>query len=491
MRFTLIGHSALYIETSGPTILVDPWLAGSCYWRSWWHFPPSVEARPEWLAPDYVYLTHHHFDHFHYPSLRRIDRRAQILIPRFGVDVMEDEVRGLGFPRVTELPHGRVTTLAPGVQVASYQYGFDDTTFVVSDHGHTLVNFNDCKLRGRPLDQLKDQFPNPTFMFKSHSWAQAYPNCYRAEDEADLRLLDRDLYLEEFLGTARDLRPRFAVPFGSMVAFLHPDTRYLNEYIITPPEVAAVSGEADTNGFEVVPMIPGDAWDSETGFGIADGDWYAHREEHLDRLAASVEPLMAELEKEERDQYVDWDAFASYFGRFARELPWPVARVLVRRPVVFEVPSSPEPFWVLDLAGRKVWRSRTAPANRASIIHVPEAVLADAIDKRVTHFLHGSMRIRIDVRPGGASEDLAFWGLLMIWEIGYLPVGRLFDLRFATVVWRRRREFVDYVGVMTRGQGNALTRMSSRFGTRTENGATPPSNGGAAEDARLGAVQPG
>ena len=83
MRFTVIGHACLYIETSGPTLLVDPWLTGSTYWRSWWHFPDSGEPETAWLEPDHVYLTHHHWDHFHYPSMRRIDRRAEVLVPKF------------------------------------------------------------------------------------------------------------------------------------------------------------------------------------------------------------------------------------------------------------------------------------------------------------------------------------------------------------------------------------------------------------------------
>ena len=81
MRLKVIGHSCLLIETRAGTILVDPWLFGSCYWRSWWHFPPSPPPDEEMLNPDFVYLTHHHFDHFHYPSLRRINRSARMLIP--------------------------------------------------------------------------------------------------------------------------------------------------------------------------------------------------------------------------------------------------------------------------------------------------------------------------------------------------------------------------------------------------------------------------
>jgi UDP-MurNAc hydroxylase len=34
MRFTVVGHATLFVE-GDRTLLVDPWLFGSCYWRSW------------------------------------------------------------------------------------------------------------------------------------------------------------------------------------------------------------------------------------------------------------------------------------------------------------------------------------------------------------------------------------------------------------------------------------------------------------------------
>src|ERR1700704_3855588 len=114
MRFTVIGHACLYIETGAERLLVDPWLSGSCYWRSWWHFPPTGDPPEGALAPDVVYLSHHHFDHFPYPSIRRIGRRARVLMPQFGVDVMADEVRRLGFTDVRELRHGEVVDLGGG-----------------------------------------------------------------------------------------------------------------------------------------------------------------------------------------------------------------------------------------------------------------------------------------------------------------------------------------------------------------------------------------
>jgi UDP-MurNAc hydroxylase len=75
MRFTVIGHACLYINTGFERILVDPWLSGSCYWRSWWHFPPNTPILQEFLEPDYVFISHAHFDHFHYvPPLLEMER---------------------------------------------------------------------------------------------------------------------------------------------------------------------------------------------------------------------------------------------------------------------------------------------------------------------------------------------------------------------------------------------------------------------------------
>lgn len=267
MKFTIIGHACLFIETGSETILVDPWLSGSCYWRSWWHFPPNTAIRPAVLEPDYIYLSHHHFDHFHYPSLRRLSRKARVLIPRFGLDIMRFELANLGFEDVTELPHGDVMKLTGGTRLASYQYGPDDSAFVVERDGVVLADLNDCKINGASARPLLREFRSPTFFFKSHSFAQAYPNCYTFADPADAQYMTRDDFVATFIGEAREMQPKYAIPFASMVAFLHPESRACNQYAVGPPEVvAAVNAPGAVPGSEAVLMIPGDTWDSHGGF---------------------------------------------------------------------------------------------------------------------------------------------------------------------------------------------------------------------------------
>lgn len=55
MKLVYFGHSAFQLETSGATLLVDPWITGN----------PRAEGvvSPDELNPDVIFLTHAHGDH--------------------------------------------------------------------------------------------------------------------------------------------------------------------------------------------------------------------------------------------------------------------------------------------------------------------------------------------------------------------------------------------------------------------------------------------
>jgi len=476
MRFTLIGHSCIHVETAAGTILVDPWLSGSCYWRSWWHYPPT-EVAPEVRSPDVVYLTHHHFDHFHYPSMRTLDRKARILIPRFGVDVMEGEVRSLGFGRVAELPHGEVTDLGHGVRVASYQYGIDDSAFVIADGDTVLVDLNDCKIRGHALADIIETFGHPTFAMKAHSFAQSYPLGYTADDPGELNLVRRDTLLDDFLSAMRVVQPRYAIPFGSMVGFLHPESFHVNAHLVTPFDVRDhVEASGGFPRGEVVPMIPGEAWSTDGGFEHLDRDWYSDRDTNLRRLAAEVRPKIDAALAEEAGRHLLWGDFEAYMRRFVASFPPLVGSRLIPRPVCFEIPSdTATPYWSVSVPDKVIRRSATPPANAADLITVPEAILADAIRDDILGVVHGGMRIHTHLASGGAPSDLAFWGMVAVCELGYLPSpwtralvpgGPVLNRRMVSVGWRRRHEILDIVKALL-GRGSALERISKGFGADT------------------------
>lgn len=139
--------------------------------------------------------------------------------------------------------------------------------------------------------------------------------------------------------------------------------------------------------------------------------------------------------------------------------PGVIGRLVLKRPIVFEVPSSDRPYWVLDFRKRVVRRTSAPPADTASIVTVNEAVLADAIAKRLVHVVHGSMRIRVHLRPGGVGDDLLFWGLVVPWELGYLPLRHSLRPRLAEVAWRRRAEGFEWRSTFGDGGQNVSDRV--------------------------------
>jgi UDP-MurNAc hydroxylase len=410
-----------------------------------------------------VYLSHHHFDHFHYPSMRRLDRRATVLVPKFAVDVMPDEVRGLGFEHVVELPHGEVLELSPDLRVCSFQYGFDDSALLVESQGVVLADFNDCKVRGRALDEVLQTFGRPTFLFKSHSWAQGYPVRYTSEDPAQLSLVSRESYIADFVETVEQVQPGYAVPFASMVCFLHPETVDVNEHVVTPKEVADGFAAHPVPGSEVVVMTPGDSWDISSGFSLSDVDWFdaERRAATLAYLREQARPAVEQAAAAEHGRTVAWDDFHAFFEGFVRSLPPGAARLLMPRPVTFRVASDDvSPAWTIDARRRTVTRTSVPPPDVASVITVPEGVLAQAIADKVVNLVHISLRLRVELRPGGVDADLGFWGLLAIWELGYLPLHRVPRLRLASAAWRRRRELWELATTRLLGRGSMAARLT-------------------------------
>lgn len=105
----------LQVQAGGVELLCDPWVLGSCYWRSWWNYPPPPDDVRTSLAPNFIYLTHLHWDHFQGPSLRLFPKDTRFIVPYCRYDRIKRDLNAMGFASVTELRHGERLELAPGM----------------------------------------------------------------------------------------------------------------------------------------------------------------------------------------------------------------------------------------------------------------------------------------------------------------------------------------------------------------------------------------
>jgi UDP-MurNAc hydroxylase len=66
MDIETVGHAGLLVrdDQGTPVLFTDPWISGSCYWRSWWlQNYPAPELVAELQRSRYCVITHEHPDH--------------------------------------------------------------------------------------------------------------------------------------------------------------------------------------------------------------------------------------------------------------------------------------------------------------------------------------------------------------------------------------------------------------------------------------------
>ena len=440
----------MLVKSGNTSLVVDPWLVGSTYWRSWWNYPKAAESWRQVTDLDYIYLTHMHWDHFHGPSLRHLPSTATVLIPDAHFTRMKDDILDFGFKAVVELRHGKTTRLAPGLHVTSWQFGLTlDTMLIVSDGTTTLMDMNDCKVSGWPLRQILRRHPGIDFVFRSHSSAQPYPFCVRAEDPDELKYRVNEDYMREFADTARVTGARYAVPFASNHCFLHKETRRFNATAVSPPDVKRYFDAHGPKGSECVVMVPGDTWSDRSGFTLQEHDYFTNREKHLADYAAEVAPVLEAAYRREERAEVTFSAFEAYFRDFLTSLPT-LSRIIFKPVIAFSLSSHRGRYWILDVAQRRIYERPDLPADLAFRIDVHAAVLKDCIEKRMFATWTPSKRLTVDLARGHVRDLLMFLQFLDLHEYGYFPLRNVVRWRFVTRWAVRWREIGQYVALLAK-----------------------------------------
>ena len=150
------GHSCCEIESKNSSLICDPWLVGSCYWRSWWNFPEPEkleELIEKWRQKELVivYITHLHWDHFHAPTLKRISQgltNAIYLIPRTPETRLSEDMHSvLPGEKIKELYHAKKYFIGD-FELLSFQSGiaFADSALAVKSGNDWIWNVNDSKM---------------------------------------------------------------------------------------------------------------------------------------------------------------------------------------------------------------------------------------------------------------------------------------------------------------------------------------------------------
>jgi len=469
MKLQILSHAGLAVEACGAQLVCDPWLVGSCYWRSWWNYPEVDSSLIDSLKPSFIYITHIHWDHFQGASLKRLGTHIPVIIPRDRTRRMYDDLKKIGCETVIELKHGGSMDLADGFRIWSYQFmPTMDSALVVEADGVTVLNVNDAKFMGLPLKQIVDRHGPFDFALRSHSSANARV-CYRYLDAETPSPDEDDYYVQSFSQFMEAVRPRYAIPFASNCCHLHRDTFQYNSILTTPVRVAEYfEAYRSKNNLqtEIKVMVSGDYWEQETGFHISERDLFR---DHVRQLAEYQERKSSVLnetyEKEDR-LTVSANSLLRFFRKFWADVPYFLRRRLKDKPMLFVATAgNRKSCFLVDIYAKEVTELPESHCDDyPRQIVMPVAVLRKSLALNMFEHAWISKRVLCLANKDEMKYLERFVALLELYEYDFFPVRKLFTLRSLSVWARRWRELVFYLqalGSVLRGV--PMRHLEARF----------------------------
>lgn len=241
MKVHTLGHACMLLENDAgvPVLASDPWLEGSCYWRSWWLLNPPREDQIAAVAQaPYLYITHEHPDHLHPPSLRKLGSAGKtVLLPDFLHMKMDAYLRDMGFS-VRVLPTGQWVALEHGISVMALPQWNNDSVLVVDTPKALVVNLNDAKPLGRLFDDiaaLKARLGKPLVLLRSHSPAGPFFNYFRNGERTPN--LSKGSYVSKVNQVCDQFDADVFIPFASQVVLRRSDSEWANDYKVGHPDL--------------------------------------------------------------------------------------------------------------------------------------------------------------------------------------------------------------------------------------------------------------
>jgi len=389
VELKILSHACALIKTDLHAVVIDPWLVGSCYWRSWWNYPQVELDESELAAVDAVVISHIHWDHWHGPSLKRFFKGKRIIIPDEPGLRSETDLRAIGFQDIVRVPHAGSVDVGD-IRLTLYQFGLylNDAAVVAEAQGVKILDANDAKIAGAALGQLTRCHGRFDFAMRSHSSANARV-CFRVRGETLGDVDDREHYFRSYVAFMDKVQPRHAVPFASNHCHLHDDVYSLNSYVSNPVELGryvAAQHAAHQPGWSFAPMLPGSSWSSVDGFQLRSTDCYEDLDTRIAAYRAQVVDRLDAYTRQENAVTIS-DALVQ---RFTAMLPGPARRKAVLADFVLTVrwPDSRARSWTVDLRSRQATACETALLDSEPgrpLMVLPAIVFRDAVVKNMFH----------------------------------------------------------------------------------------------------------
>ena len=329
MKIHSVGHACIVAECSGTSILMDPWLSGKIFNNSWTLRPEPVMDPALLDRIDYLWLSHEHPDHCHFPTLGSFPdsfkQRATILFQTRDSAKMLAAFKGLGYQRFRLLPHREIVPLAEGLhgtKVYCYHAGLMDSALAVIDDQQVMLNANDARISTSECRLVLQDLKHIDVLLNQFSLA-----AYAGFEPPEQYLPERARQvLRNVSEVHRALEAKVTIPFASFIYFSSEDNKYVNPFANT---VGDAYSYLNQRGQNAAVLYPGDSYE------VGEAHDSSQALQHFASLPSWDELTYDPIETKPLNDI--FDAYTA-MAKQIRER-YPRALLLLLRPVTIRIPD--------------------------------------------------------------------------------------------------------------------------------------------------------
>ena len=255
MDIEFVGHASVIVNMNNKKILTDPWFSGRVFNDSWSLFPKFKVDIKTIESVDYLWISHEHPDHFHFPTLKSFSdefkQKVTVLFQEKHTDRIPKALKKLGFANIVTLKHRQKYELSDGLFFYNYQVGHLDSSLAIFNSESTVLNVNDCTISPSDCDIILRDISKVDILLHQFSIAH-YPGFI--DHETILNRM-RENKLKDMLSCISSFKPDFIIPFASFVYFCCEDNKFINDYANSIRDCFDIL-EPD----KAVVLYPGEKW---------------------------------------------------------------------------------------------------------------------------------------------------------------------------------------------------------------------------------------
>jgi hypothetical protein len=245
IRTQFLGHACLRFSGAKGALICDPWLATvPIYGNTAVKYPfLPQEQLPSALDVSHIYISHHHEDHFHVPSLDLFARDTAVLIPAFEyvshprARSMRRTLERMGFTRVIPLESWESIdidlgeplnlTLIPSAQ--SRWHDWENSGLILKCAAWTALNLNDNLVDDVLLDQIEARAGRPDAVFVQGFPSTEFPGSFDFSVQEKIRIgRQKRGNVDQADLVIRRLVPRSVTPIACDIAWHRRQDAYRN-----------------------------------------------------------------------------------------------------------------------------------------------------------------------------------------------------------------------------------------------------------------------